>query len=73
MPRLATKDTLTLTPKQVTELTQINQSYTMPYGEVQRAKIVLLASTGLSQAEIGRQIGCDVQTVRSPPFGGSVA
>jgi DNA-directed RNA polymerase specialized sigma24 family protein len=38
--------------------------YTLPYGEVQRAKIVLLAAEGLENGEIARRLDCSVETVR---------
>jgi len=65
MPRLKPKYQIELTPEQVRELTHISQSYTLPYCEVQRAKILLLAHAGHSNAEIARRADCRQQTVRN--------
>ena len=37
--------------------------YTVPHGEVLRAKIVLLAAESKSNAEIARRLDCSVRTV----------
>src|SRR5438132_13892494 len=37
--------------------------YTVPHGEVLRAKIVLLAAEGKTNAEIARRLDCAVRTV----------
>lgn len=65
MPRPKPKYQIELTAEQVQELTQCSQNYTRPYGEVQRAKILLWAHAGLANAEIARRTACCVQTVRN--------
>lgn len=65
MPRPKPKYQITLTPEQVKELTAISQNYTAPYCEVQRARMMLLAHEGQSNAEIARRTNCSVQTVRN--------
>lgn len=55
-----------LTPEQEAHLQHLSTCYTAPYAEVQRAPILLLAHhqpTGRN-AEIARQVGCCVQTVK---------
>jgi len=37
--------------------------YTVPHGEVLRAKIVLLAAEGKTNAEIARRLDCSLRTV----------
>jgi transposase len=64
MPRLKPKYQIELKPEQVSTLTKTSQNYTAPYCEVQRAKILLLAHAGLSNAEIARRADCCIQTVR---------
>lgn len=65
MPRLEPKYRIELTSEQVRELMHISQSYTRPYYEVQRARILLRAHAGLSTVEIARRSDCCEQTVRN--------
>lgn len=65
MPRLKPQYQIELTPEQVSELTHISQSYTRPYCDVQRARILLQAHAGHSNAEIARDADCCQQTVRN--------
>ena len=45
-----------LTPKERAELVRIARKRTLPYREVVRAKIVLLAAAGLPNSEIARRL-----------------
>jgi hypothetical protein len=62
LPKYAIK----LTAEQVARLTQLRTSYTAPYAEVQRARIVLLAHQhpDWRNTEIAKEVGCCVDTVR---------
>jgi DNA-binding CsgD family transcriptional regulator len=46
------------------ELRQRAARYTLPYREVQRAKLVLMAAAGLENGEIARRLEVRVDTVR---------
>jgi len=48
---------IVLSPEEVLELSTRARRYTLPYFQVQRAKIVLLASDGLENDEIARRLG----------------
>ena len=65
MPCSKPKYQIHLTPEQVDHLMQISQRYTAPFAYVQRARLLLLAHAGCSNAEIARQVGCSQQTVRN--------
>jgi transposase len=65
MPGSLPKYQIELTPEQAQELRQLSRTYTAPFAEVQRARIILLANQGLANAEIARQLGCCLQTVRT--------
>lgn len=65
MPCSKPKYQIHLTSEQVDHLMQISQRYTAPFALVQRARILLLAHTGMANAEIARQVGCCQQTVRN--------
>jgi DNA-directed RNA polymerase specialized sigma24 family protein len=53
-----------LSPDEERELRQRAARYTLPYREVQRAKIVLMAAEGLENGEIARRLEVRVDTVR---------
>src|SRR5688572_20754066 len=55
---------LRLAPSIRKELEALARSMCVEARLVQRAKIILLAAQGVSNAEIGRRIGCHVDTVR---------
>ena len=65
MPRSTPKYQIQLTPEQVKVLTTLSHSYSAPFAEVQRARILLLAHQSCSNAEIARRVGCTEQTVRN--------
>jgi len=65
MPRSEPKYRIELTPKQEDELIKLSGQYTASFAEVQRARILLLAHTGMANAEIARRVGCSQQTVRN--------
>lgn len=65
MPRSTPKYQIQLTPEQVKSLTKRSHSYSAPFAEVQRARILLLAHQSHSNAEIARRVGCSDQTVRN--------
>ena len=46
------------------ELRQRSARYTLPYREVQRAKMILMAADGLENGEIARRLELRVDTVR---------
>jgi len=52
-----------LSEEEVRELRSRAARYTVPHGEVLRAKIVLLAAEGRTNAEIARRLDCSVRTV----------
>ena len=52
-----------LTEDEARELRSRAARYTVPHGEVLRAKIVLLAAEGKTNAEIARRLDCSVRTV----------
>jgi transposase len=56
--------TIVLSRDEHQELSARAARYTLPYREVQRAKIVLLAAQGLENGEIARGLNCSVETVR---------
>ena len=63
MPRARARSVLL--PEQVRqELERIVRQHTAPQRDVLRAKIVLRADEGRSNAEIQREQGCDIKTVR---------
>ena len=66
MPRPLPKYPILLTPEQERHLQQLSNSYTAPFADVQRARILLLAHQYPTRrnAEIARQVGCCVQTVK---------
>jgi len=47
---------ISLTPKEFKELNRISTKYTLPYIQVQRAKIILLASQGLDNDKIAMRL-----------------
>ena len=47
---------IALTPDEARELSARTKKYTLPYFQVQRAKIVLLAAEGLQNDEIARRL-----------------
>ena len=55
MPR-SSPYVITLTPKERSVLKARARQYTLPYREVVRAKIVLLAEEGLENKEIGERL-----------------
>ena len=65
MPRSTPKYPIVLTSEQVKTLTQMSRSSTAPFAQVQRARLLLLAHEGVTNAEIARRLGCSVQTVRT--------
>ena len=52
-----------LSEEEARELRSRAARYTMPHGEVLRAKVVLLAAEGTTNAEIARRLDCSVRTV----------
>jgi transposase-like protein len=52
-----------LSEEEARELRSRAGRYTTPHGEVVRAKIVLLAAEGKTNAEIARRLGCALRTV----------
>lgn len=66
MPGPRPKYPVELTESQVKEFSELSRCYTAPFGEVQRARILLLAhqSPEMSNAAIAREVGCAVDTVR---------
>jgi DNA-directed RNA polymerase specialized sigma24 family protein len=63
MPRPSAR-TIVLSEKERRELSARAGRYTLPYREVQRAKIILLAAEGLENGEIAHRLDCAVETVR---------
>jgi DNA-directed RNA polymerase specialized sigma24 family protein len=53
-----------LTEEQRAELRTRAARYTLPFREVQRARIVLMAADGLENGEIARRVDVTVDTVR---------
>ena len=66
MPGLRPKYAISLTETQVRELTHLSLSYTAPFSEVQRARILLCAHhhPEWSNTRIDRQLGCSLDTVK---------
>ena len=66
MPGPLPKYPIHLTPEQERHLQQLSSSYTASFAAVQRARILLLAHPHppWRNAEIARQVGCCVQTVK---------
>jgi transposase len=66
MPGPRPKYPIELSATQVAELTHVSLSYTAPYAEVQRARIVLLAHQAptWSNTQIARTVGCARDTVK---------
>jgi transposase len=66
MPGPLPKYPIPLTLAQERHLQQLSSSYTAPFAEVQRARLLLLAQQQPTwrNAEIARQVGCCVQTVQ---------
>ncbi len=52
-----------LTAKQREELERWARSYTAPYWQVVRAKVVLLAANGMANSEVAQQVGTSPQVV----------
>jgi transposase-like protein len=52
-----------LSEEEARELRSRAARYTTPHGEVLRAKIVLLAADGKTNAEIARRLDCPLRTV----------
>jgi transposase-like protein len=52
-----------LTDEEARELRSRAARYTVPHGQVLRAKIVLLAAEGKTNAEIARRLDCALRTV----------
>ena len=52
-----------LSEEEARELRSRAARYTVPHGEVLRAKIVLLAADGKTNAEIARRLDCALRTV----------
>ena len=67
MPGPQPKYPIALRETQVAELTHVSLSYTAPYAEVQRARIVLLAHhhPTWSNAQIAGTVGCTRDTVKT--------
>ena len=66
MPGPQPKHPIELNEEQVEKLTHLILSYTQPFCQVQRAKILLLAQDHpqWNNQQIGQAVGCDRQTVR---------
>src|SRR5215468_11415761 len=66
MPGPCPQYPIQLTPEQEAHLHHLSTCYTAPYAEVQRAQILLLAHQQPTwrNAQIARQVGCCVQTVK---------
>jgi transposase len=66
MPGPLPKYPIQLTPEQEVHLQHLSTSYTAPFAEVQRARILLLAHQHPTwyNAEIARRVGCCVNTVK---------
>src|SRR5262245_34973816 len=66
MPGPLPKDPIQLTLEQEVHLQRLSTCYTAPFAEVQRARILLLAHQQPTwrNAEIARQVGCCVNTVK---------
>lgn len=62
MPRRSPYEIL-LSADEAERLQAMARSYTSPYGEVIRAKVVLLAAAGLENKEIGRRLDLPRQIV----------
>lgn len=65
VPRLISKDVIRLSRGRRRRLTHLSRRSTAPVCEVRRARIVLLAAQKVPNAQIARQVGCHVDTVRS--------
>ena len=63
MPRPSARP-IVVSEEERRELRSRAARYTLPYREVQRAKIVLLAAEDLENGEIARRLDCSVETVR---------
>lgn len=66
MPGPQPKYAIKLPEMQVTELTHLRLSYTAPYIEVQRARILLLAHhhPDVHTTQIAKEVGCSLNTVK---------
>ncbi len=66
MPGPRPKYPIELTAMQVAHLTHLSLSYSAPYAEVQRARMLLLAHDHPSwhNSQIAHTVGCAVETVR---------
>jgi transposase-like protein len=66
MPGPQPKYRVELTESQVKEFSELSRRYSAPYGEVQRARILLLAhqQSLMGNSAIAREVGCSVDTVR---------
>jgi len=65
MARAASRDTVVLGARRKARLEAIVRRASAPQGLVRRARIVLLAHAGVSNAEIARRVGCALNTVRT--------
>src|SRR4029450_3511241 len=67
MPGPLPKYPIQLTPEQERHLQQLSSCYTAPFAAVQRARLLLLAHQYPTRrnAEIARQVGCCVPTVKN--------
>ena len=66
MPGPQHKYKINLDEMQVSQFTHISASYTLPYGEVVRAKVILLSyqHPEWESSRIAQQVGCSVPTVK---------
>jgi transposase len=65
MPWLVSKDVIRLSRGRRRRLVRLSRRSTAPWQQVQRAKIILLAARKVPNAQIARQVGCGVDTVRA--------
>lgn len=65
MARAVSRDTVVLGARRKARLEAIVRRASSPQALVRRARIVLLAHAGVSNAEIARRVGCAVATVRT--------
>src|SRR5687767_4273624 len=66
MPRPRPKYLVELTESQVKEFSELSRRYSSTFGEVQRARVLLLAHQNpeMSNAAISQKTGCSIDTVR---------
>ena len=65
MARTASRDTVILGARRKARLEAITRRASAPQALVRRARIVLLAHQGWPNAQIARELGCTVTTVRA--------